>query len=319
MNDKQPVVVGVDMGATHIRICILSLKNEVLVTSREKTDNVILAGLVDGIANFIHTYVGARSPISAIVMGLPALVGKDKKTVISTPNLPCHKNDIEGLAERLENVLRCPVLFERDVNLQLFYDVNEFNLVNKLVLGCYLGTGFGFSIWMNGMPFTGAHGVAGELGHIPYGNNSRHCGCGNAGCLETICSGVALRRWYEKESREYALSDLFIHAQDDDDIIQFIDDGAKAIATGINLFDPDAVVLGGGVIDMTAFPLDMLIQHIQRYIRKPLPFETVRFLKASSSAFNGAIGAARLGLKDIPVISQVAGALVAPSHPNHLP
>lgn len=130
-----------------------------------------------------------------LVMGFPALVSKDKRTIISTPNLPLTAADLYDLADKLENTLNCPVEFSRDVNLQLSWDVVENRLTQQLVLAAYLGTGMGFAVWMNGAPWTGAHGVAGELGHIPLGDMTQHCACGNPGCLETNCSGMALRRW----------------------------------------------------------------------------------------------------------------------------
>jgi len=104
-----------------------------------------------------------------LVMGFPALVSKDKRTIISTPNLPLTAADLYDLADKLENTLNCPVEFSRDVNLQLSWDVVENRLTQQLVLAAYLGTGMGFAVWMNGAPWTGAHGVAGELGHIPPG------------------------------------------------------------------------------------------------------------------------------------------------------
>lgn len=148
-----------------------------------------------------------------LVMGFPALVSKDKRTIISTPNLPLTAADLYDLADKLENTLNCPVEFSRDVNLQLSWDVVENRLTQQLVLAAYLGTGMGFAVWMNGAPWTGAHGVAGELGHIPLGDMTQHCACGNPGCLETNCSGMALRRWYEQQPRNYPLSDLFVHAE----------------------------------------------------------------------------------------------------------
>ncbi|XBS70942.1 ROK family protein [Acerihabitans sp. KWT182] len=83
-------------------------------------------------------------------------------------------------------------------------------------------------------------------------------------------------------------------------LLDFIELGAKAIATGINLFDPDYVLLGGGVMDMADFPYDRLVERTGVFIRKPLPFTGLTFAKASSSSFNGAIGAARMGL-NLPV------------------
>ncbi len=117
-----------------------------------------------------------------LVMGFPALVSKDKRTIISTPNLPLTAADLYDLADKLENTLNCPVEFSRDVNLQLSWDVVENRLTQQLVLAAYLGTGMGFAVWMNGAPWTGAHGVAGELGHIPLGDMTQHCACGNPGC-----------------------------------------------------------------------------------------------------------------------------------------
>ncbi len=142
--------------------------------------------------------------------------------------------------------------------------------------------------------YKGAHGVAGELGHIPLGDMTQHCACGNPGCLETNCSGMALRRWYEQQPRNYPLRDLFVHAENAPFVQSLLENAARAIATSINLFDPDAVILGGGVMDMPAFPRETLVAMTQKYLRRPLPHQVVRFIAASSSDFNGAQGAAIL-------------------------
>lgn len=105
--------------------------------------------------------------------------------------------------------------------------------------------------------------MAGELGHITWGMMKSECGCGNCGCLETTCSGLALRRWYDSTPREFELSELFLYAAGQPFIVQFMQRTAKAIATSINLFDPHAIVLGGGVMDMPGFPLETLIRQIQ--------------------------------------------------------
>jgi allose kinase len=229
-----------------------------------------------------------------LVMGFPALVGKDKRTIISTPNLPLQAAELHDLAGKLADALGCPVEFSRDVNLQLSFDVAQNDLSNQQVLAAYLGTGMGFAIWLNGAPWTGAHGVAGELGHIPQGDMSLRCGCGNPGCLETVCSGIALKNWYEQQPRGYAMGDIFAAASDESFVQALLAHAARAIATSVNLFDPDAVILGGGVMDMAGFPREALIAQIKHHLRRPLPFDAVRFVSASSSAFNGAQGAATL-------------------------
>ncbi|MGQ8692420.1 allose kinase [Enterobacter hormaechei] len=293
---KQPdVVAGVDMGATHIRFCLQTADGAVLHCEKQRTAEVIRSGVVCGVTEMItaqlrHLQVHCRG----LVMGFPALVGKDKRTIISTPNLPLQANELRDLAGKLEDALGCPVEFSRDVNLQLSFDVVQHNLQQQEVLAAYLGTGMGFAIWLNGAPWTGAHGVAGELGHIPQGDMTRHCGCGNPGCLETVCSGIALKQWYEQQPREYAMGDIFSAVPDDPFVQQLLNHAARAIATSVNLFDPDAVILGGGVMDMPGFPREALIVGIKHHLRRPLPHESVKFIPASSSSFNGAQGAATL-------------------------
>ncbi|NJB24758.1 allose kinase [Escherichia coli] len=292
MQKQHNVVAGVDMGATHIRFCLRTAEGETLHCEKMLTAEVIASGLVSGIGGMIDKQLRHfNAYCHGLVMGFPALVSKDKRTIISTPNLPLAAADLYDLAGKLEDKLNCPVEFSRDVNLQLSWDVVENRLTQQQVLAAYLGTGMGFAVWMNGAPWTGAHGVAGELGHIPQGDMTQLCACGNPGCLETICSGMALRRWYEQQPRNYVLGDLFVHAGNIPFVQNLLKSAARAIATSINLFDPDAVILGGGVMDMPAFPRKTLIAMTQTYLRRPLPHQAVRFIAASSSDFNGAQGA----------------------------
>ncbi|MBM1023594.1 allose kinase [Enterobacter sp. A11] len=293
---KQPdVVAGVDMGATHIRFCLQREDGTVLHCEKQRTADVIAPGVVQGVAALINAQLRRyQVRCRGLVMGFPALVGKDKRTIISTPNLPLQANTLHGLADHLEATLCCPVEFSRDVNLQLSFDVVQHHLQQQQVLAVYLGTGMGFAIWLNGAPWTGAHGVAGELGHIPQGKMSLRCGCGNAGCLETVCSGIALKQWYEQRPRDYAMGEIFTAARNEPFVQQLLAHAACAIATSVNLFDPDAVILGGGVMDMPDFPRDALIAQIKQHLRRPLPYDAVRFIAASSSSFNGAQGAAAL-------------------------
>ena len=167
MQKQHNVVAGVDMGATHIRFCLRTAEGETLHCEKKRTAEVIAPGLVSGIGEMIDEQLRRfNARCHGLVMGFPALVSKDKRTIISTPNLPLTAADLYDLADKLENTLNCPVEFSRDVNLQLSWDVVENRLTQQLVLAAYLGTGMGFAVWMNGAPWTGAHGVAGELGHL---------------------------------------------------------------------------------------------------------------------------------------------------------
>lgn len=295
MKKWRNVVAGVDMGATHIRFCLQAEDGGVVHCEKQRTAEVISQGLVCGVAGLIASWRHLfQARCCGLVMGFPALVGKDKRTVISLPNLPLATTELHHLAAKLECALDCPVEFSRDVNLQLTFDVTQHGLTHQQILAAYLGTGMGCAIWLNGAPWIGAHGVAGELGHIPQGDMALHCGCGNPGCLETVCSGIALNRWYQQQPRGYALGDVFTRAPEEPFVQQLLATAARAIATSINLFDPDAVILGGGVMDMPGFPRAMLIEVIKQHLRRPLPWQAVQFITACSSACNGAQGAAML-------------------------
>lgn len=287
----EKIFIGIDMGATHIRICVMDTRSEVLITERRKTQEIIGADFIQGMINFCQEFI-ADNNVANIVIGLPAAISFERQKVLSVPNLSLSQQDLDNLAPALSMCFNCPVSLERDVNLQMIYDVNHFGLQDKLALGVYLGTGVGFSIWFQGKLFIGAHGVAGELGHIPYGDKYNQCGCGNHGCLETTCSGVVLKNWYEKQDPDYPIDLIFTHAGETDFIQAFLVKLANAIATTVNLFDPDALILGGGVMDMQDFPISYLESLVRKHMRKPLPHNALKILRAQSSSFNGAIGAA---------------------------
>jgi len=290
---RKSAVLGIDMGATHLRLCALDEQKNTLKQSKIKTREVINNDLIANFIQLINSTINTHEwQLQAIVIGLPVTISKDKKRVLSTSNLQIEAKIFSELVIKLEQEFTCKVMLERDVNLQLAYDVHHAGLLDKIVLGCYLGTGFGFAIWLHGDVYTGAHGVAGELGHIPYGNQNELCVCGNPACLETIVSGMNLRRFYEREPRFYPLELFFSQEANQDFIDLFLQETAKAIATTINLFDPDYVILGGGVMDMPDFPYQKLKELIMIHCRKPLPAEQLKLLHATSSSFNGSVGGA---------------------------
>ncbi|MDH3000630.1 allose kinase [Chelonobacter oris] len=287
------VFIGIDMGATHTRICMMNPQSEVLLTDKSKTADIIGNDFLQGIKAFCFSFCQSYL-VKKIVIGLPAAISRNRQKVLSVPNLFISQAELDQLVPYLSTQFGCNVLLERDVNLQMTYDVMHFNLKEKLVLGLYVGTGMGFSIWNEGEIFLGAHGVAGELGHIPYGDDDLRCGCGNYGCLETNCSGIALKRWHDSSIKGYPIDEIFSQAEKDGFIHRYLIRIAKAVSTCINLFDPDVVILGGGVMDMKDFPYALLERYCMSYVRKPLPYNKLKLLKASSSSFNGAIGAALL-------------------------
>ncbi|GAB2648542.1 allose kinase [Vibrio panuliri] len=291
--NQTSVFIGIDMGATHTRLCAIDKEKNIKVLKKYKTDAIVADDVVNGLISVVkHELEEHNLKVARLLIGLPATISKDRTSVLSTPNLCVEQSDFNRLVPTLKHEFDCKVELERDVNLQIAYDTHHLHVEDKIVLGCYLGSGFGFSIWFHGDVYTGAHGVAGELGHIPYGRNGVRCGCGNSGCLESLVSGVVLKAEYDSQNADYEIKDFFSQQCNATFTGLFVEHTAKAIATSVNLFDPDIVLLGGGVMDMEGFPFGKLRQLIFEHVRKPLPSEELTLMKATSSSFNGATGAA---------------------------
>lgn len=106
MQKQHNVVAGVDMGATHIRFCLRTAEGETLHCEKKRTAEVIAPDLVSGIGEMIDEQLRRfNARCHGLVMGFPALVSKDKRTIISTPNLPLTAADLYDLADKLDQ--RC--------------------------------------------------------------------------------------------------------------------------------------------------------------------------------------------------------------------
>lgn len=122
-----------------------------------------------------------------------------------------------------------------------------------VVFGVILGTGVGGGVVIHGRVLTGLHGIAGEWGHNPLRGESHPCYCGRAGCIEGVIAGPSLERFYRAQGGEtIRLPEISRRAQEGEALaIQTLErlreKFAESIAAVINILDPDAIVLGGGV------------------------------------------------------------------------
>ena len=126
--------------------------------------------------------------------------------------------------------------------------------IKNIVLGFYIGTGLGNVIYINDRILEGKHGVAGELGHIPTFKLDDLCSCGNKGCIEMIASGKALKNIMDKYYPNEQIDDIFLNHYNDEIIKEYISALSIPIATEINIFDPDYIIIAGGIPIMKNFP-----------------------------------------------------------------
>ena len=170
-----------------------------------------------------------------------------------------------------------------------------------VVIGLILGTGVGSGIVVHRRVLHGLHGIAGEWGHNPMRGESTPCYCGRLGCVETVISGPALERYHREAGRiDAPLPEIARRADGGDQnaiatIQRLIDKFGEAIAAVINILDPDAIVIGGGVGQTARLYAPETRDAIRRHLFNPdLRTEILRPVLGDSA---GVFGAALLGAR----------------------
>lgn len=157
----------------------------------------------------------------------------------------------------IEDKLQIPVVLENDANCFALAQY-QFGAAAKhtpkpaTVFGIIMGTGVGAGIIVNAHPLKGLHGIGGEWGHNVLDPNGPECYCGKKGCVETIISGPAMEKFFAHTyNRQLTLKQIAQNTDTDPEcratIEHLTDNFAKALANVLNILDPDAVVIGGGV------------------------------------------------------------------------
>ena len=169
----------------------------------------------------------------------------------------------------------------------------------SVVFGVIVGTGVGGGIVVNGRLIDGRHGIAGEWGHNPMRGETTRCYCGRTGCVETVFSGPALERFYQDSGGEALRLPEIVRRADAGELRatatldRLVEKFGEAIAAVINLLDPDAVVIGGGVGNLDLLYTERTRQAVLAHVFNP-ELQT-EFLRPQLGDSAGVFGAAMLG------------------------
>ena len=225
-------------------------------------------------------------PITAICTALLGMVDTSRGMWLLGLQLGGIKN--VNFAEQLESKVGIPTFIDDTSRSLTFYekiegtgvDYDDFILLS-------IGRGVGSGIIINGKMYEGFHGIAGEIGHIPHGNNSYRCSCGNIGCLEPIVSSTGitrvfrdrlkegvvspLQRLVEKGNASLTLEDIKEAAENGDrfsistlyELGQFIGD---ACATIIKLFNPQRIIISGHSSILKEFFTEAVDQRVKHNV-----------------------------------------------------
>lgn len=297
MNGSEAYVLGIDIGGTNMRFGLVDAAHRLTAFERLGTRDTFLDDCdpAEKLAECIRAYcgrnLGGELP-RAVSIGFPSTINRARTVVVQTPNIACIPDDF-AVVGALEAELGIPVFINRDVNYLLLFDLEDLEVTAQdCVAGIYFGTGIGNAVMVDGKILLGHNGVAAELGHLPVYGNKRVCMCGNVSCMETVVSGIALERIQAQHFPGTPINQLFARHMDSCVMRDFLEGMAQTVAAEVNLFDPDCMILGGGLLQMEGFPRGALEEAIHRYARKPYPERTLDIRYSRPNQANGPVGAA---------------------------
>ena len=301
MDINQPLF-GIDLGGTKIEGAVIASKTDPSVLARlrlptesEKGYQHIIEQIVK-IVSMLEVQTGIKA--TKIGIGVPG-TNDPVQGVHKNANTTCLNG--QPFKADLARQLGIPVNMANDANCFAVAEANLGAVPDALpnaevVFGVIMGTGVGGGVVVNGRVLNGRQGIAGEWGHNFLDASGGKCYCGLIGCVETVFSGPALERFYfSKSGVKKRLPEIMASIETDpaaketkDRLIYFF---GKAIANIINILDPDAIVLGGGVGNIDALYTEGVAE-ATKYVFNPR-LDTV-FLKPKLGDSAGVFGAALL-------------------------
>jgi glucokinase len=316
---KANLICAVDLGGTNLRAANIDSAGRIherVRTATPKSDDA--ADVVNSVGNAVHECEAAAKKrgthIDAVSVVVPGTVHIETGLVVNAPNL----ESLQGfkLGPALESALGRSVLLENDANAATLGEMWQGAARGfQNILCLTLGTGVGGGIVLNGKLWRGPDGTAGELGHFtvePFGGV--HCKCGNTGCLEVYASGTAIVRMARERlvthsesslhsiaAAELTSEKIFRAATAGDELALAVFHRAGiylgvAMASFINIFNPEIIVVGGGVSEAwEVFAEPARAETLRRAFQ--VPAQRCRIVRAERGDDAGLIGAAWLALK----------------------
>lgn len=308
-----PMFIGVDLGGTNLRTALIARDGVILEKHKEPSrvsdgHGMVLQRLIESIRRQRDFCARNGHDLAAIGVGAPGVINIAQGIVVTSPNFP-DWNDLP-LKDELERELRVPVFIENDANAAALGEQwrGAGKGIGSMIL-LTLGTGVGGGIVLEGSIWHGADGMAGEIGHMTILPEGRTCGCGNTGCLEMYASARGIiQNFRDALTRDRKPSPLSLTSQTVFEAAQRGDAAAAramqemgrflgiGIANLVNIFNPEMVVIGGGVRE--AWPL--FIEVTRAEVRKrafAVPARRVRIVPSELGDDAGMVGAAAVALQ----------------------
>lgn len=306
--------IGIDLGGTNIAVGLVDDNGKILAnnstpTISSRTFEEIVADMISVSEKVVKKAGFSMKDIKGIGIGCPSAVDNETGDVVYTANIPSFRNI--PLAKEIQKYYNIPVTLENDANAAAYgeYAINGEN--SKVFIAVTLGTGIGGGIIIDNKIFRGSNGAGTEIGHIPLVHNGLQCNCGRKGCWEVYASVTALVNQTKvaiaqhPESLMKKISDergavngrtAFDAAKKGDSVAQaVVDKYIEYVADGlvgiINIFQPEKLVISGGISKEGDYLIKPIIDYVRKYDFNQF-FEPVKIEPATLLNDAGIIGAA---------------------------
>jgi glucokinase len=312
--------VGIDVGGTKTNALRVDADGRVLARATRPTPALDMVATLDSMIDAAREVLD--DDVIAVGIGAAGLVRADSGVLVSAPNLAWRDTP---LVSTVGEALGLPVVADNDCNAAVWA---EYRLGagrgSEHVLYVGVGTGIGGGLVLDGRLYRGAHGFAGEIGHVVVEPDGPQCGCGNRGCWETVASGTTITRDARRAITRHAHSAITQMAGGDEGAVTgsivmkaalagdatargiLVEVGhrlGEGIAGLVNVLDPQVVVVGGGAVVAADLLLEPARAAFVDAVEAPEFRPRVPIVAAELGNDSGAVGAAALALEELGRLS----------------
>ena len=308
--------IGIDIGGTNIK-GVLTDKDGKIISSGDTATPGNAKAIDKSIISLIEKLAldgkADKSKIDAIGIGAAGSIDRRKGMIITSPNILCWKN--YPLTANIEKISGIKTFLENDATVACagFWWENEGKRFNNFVM-VTLGTGIGGGAVIDGRLFSGQNGSSLEVGHMTIDVNGKQCTCGNRGCLEQYESATALVKYTDSNLKKYRNSSLhqrikkeklnakmiYEEALKKDELsvksFEYISNHLGAgIVNIINIFNPEAVVLGGGLSNSHRLIIPAVKKIVSGHAMKGMK-EKVKIIAVKNQSIIPSLGSAKIAM-----------------------
>ena len=299
---QRDVVVAIDVGGTGMKCALVDAAGNALHTERHATgaqrgSDAVVATILDVAAGLAERARAEGHRLVAAGVTVPGVIDETNGVAVWAANIGFRDVPLQRL---MQERLHVPATLGHDVRAGGLAEARlgagrEFDHV----LVVPIGTGIAAAHVVHGKAFAGAHGAAGEIGHIIVRPGGRPCGCGARGCLEAEASASAIGKAYSaKTGRTVTAADVVRDAALGEPVAvtvwaEAIDALADGLRTGLTLYDPEVIVIGGGLAEAG----DALLGPLDKALAGKLTFQyRPALVRAALGDVAGCLGAGLLAL-----------------------